>query len=129
MTIATPTGSAAAMTAVPTGIQFQLVKPGRVMAISDPLSGQTMLIGTTRQADGEHARIEAGRSAPGYTLLPTWLGIALDVSADQIDLKASMSGYTLAIAGQGRHERDGGSRGRKISSVSRLRQLTPSCGR
>lgn len=98
VTVAAPTGSAAAMTAVPTGVQFQFAKPGRVMTVSDPVSGQTMLIGTTRQVDGEHARIEASRSAPGYTLLPTWLGIALDASADQIDLKASMSGYTLAVA-------------------------------
>lgn len=98
VTIAASTGSAASMKAVPAGVQFQFAKPGRVMVISDPVSGQTMLIGTTRQTDGEHARVEASRSAPGYRLLPTWLGIAVDVSADEIDLKASTSGYTLAVA-------------------------------
>ncbi len=96
--IAAPTGSAAATTASATGVRFQVTKPGRVMAVSDSVSGQTMLIGTTRQTDGEHARVDIGRSAPGYVLLPTWLGVALETSSDQIDLKASLSGYSLEIA-------------------------------
>ncbi|MGI4794528.1 MAG: hypothetical protein ACRYG8_10710, partial [Janthinobacterium lividum] len=59
---------------------------------------QTMLIGTTRQVDGEQARIDMPRSAPGYVMLPTWLGIAVEISSEKIDLKASLSGYTLEIA-------------------------------
>ena len=93
--IGAPTGSPAATTATPTGVRFQVAKPGRVMAVSDAVSGQTMLIGTTRQTDGEHARVEIGRSAPGYVLLPTWLGVALETSSDRIDLKASLAGYAL----------------------------------
>ena len=96
--IGVPTGSPAATTASPTGVRFQVTKPGRVMAVSDAVSGQTMLIGTTRQTDGEHARVDMGRSAPGYVLLPTWLGVALETSSDQIDLKASLSGYALETA-------------------------------
>ena len=68
------------------------------MAVSDPVSGQTMLIGTTRQVDGQHAVVDVGRAAPGYVMLPTWLGLALETSSDEIDLKVSLSGYTLAIA-------------------------------
>ena len=96
--IATPTGSPAVTTTTPTGIRFQVAKPGRVMAVSDAVSGQTVLIGTTRQTDGERARVDIGRSAPGYVLLPTWLGVALETSADQIDLKVSLSGYALETA-------------------------------
>ena len=98
LAIGAPTGSPAVTTASPTGIRFQVTKPGRVMAVSDAVSGQTMLVGTTRQADGERARVDIGRSAPGYVLLPTWLGVAVETSSDQIDLKASLSGYALETA-------------------------------
>ena len=98
VSVAPPGGSAAVATAIPTGVQIQISKPGRVMAVSDPITGQTMLIGTTRQLTGERARVDVSRSAPGYTLLPTWLGVALQTSADKIDLKVSMAGYSLAVA-------------------------------
>lgn len=98
ISIGAPTGSPAATAAIPTGIRFQVAKPGRVMAIGDVVSEQTMLIGTTRQIDGEHARVDVGRSAPGYVLLPTWLGVALETSSDQVDLKASLSGFGLETA-------------------------------
>ena len=98
VTIGASNGSPAATSALPTGVQFQIAKPGRVMAVSDPVSGQTMLIGTTRQLNGQHAIVDVGRTAPGYVLLPTWLGLALETSSDEIDLKASLSGYTLAVA-------------------------------
>ena len=98
VTVGAGIGSPAATSAVPAGIQFRVAKPGRVMAVSDPVSGQTMLIGTTRQVDGQHAKVDVGRAAPGYVMLPTWLGLALETSSDEIDLKVSLSGYTLAIA-------------------------------
>ncbi len=98
VTVGSPTGTPATATAIPTGIQYKMTRPGRAMAISDPLSGQTMLIGTTRQVDGEQARVDMPRSAPGYVMLPTWLGIAVEISSEKIDLKASLSGYTLEIA-------------------------------
>lgn len=100
LTVAPATGSPAVATTIPTGIQYQLTKPGRVMSVSDPVSGQTMLIGTSRQMDGEHALIDISRAAPGYVLLSTWLGVALETSSDRVDLRASTTGYTLAIADQ-----------------------------
>lgn len=100
VTVGSPTGTPAMATAIPTGIQYKMTRPGRAMAISDPLSGQTMLIGTTRQVDGEQARVDMPRSAPGYVMLPTWLGIAVEISSEKIDLRASVSGYTLEIADQ-----------------------------
>lgn len=96
--IAAATGSPAGATAIPTGIQYKMSRPGRAMAVSDPISGQTMLIGTTRQLNGEHARIDTPRAAPGYVMLPTWLGVVVEISSEDIDLKASLAGYTLAIA-------------------------------
>ncbi len=98
VTIQAPTGSAAITVATPLGVRFQVAKPGRVMAVSDAVSGQTMLIGTTRQTDGTHARVDVARAAPGYVLRPTWLGVVLETSSDQIDLKASTAGYLLETA-------------------------------
>ena len=99
VTLATPNGgSPAAAIAVAAGIQYKIAQPGRAMAVSDPVSGQIMLIGTTREANGEHALIDAGRAAPGYVLLPTWLGIAIEPSSDKVDLKTSLAGYMLEIA-------------------------------
>ena len=96
--IGAATGSPAATSAIPTGVQFQIAMPGRAMAVSDPVTGQTMLIGTTRQMNGQHANVDIGRSAPGYVLLSTWLGMALETSSDVIDIKASLLGYTLSVA-------------------------------
>ncbi len=98
VTIAASTGTPAVATAIPSGIQYKFSRPGRVMAVSDPISGQTMLVGTTRQVNGEQARIETPRSAPGCVMLPTWLGIVVEISSENIDLKASLAGYTLLIA-------------------------------
>lgn len=98
VTIAQATGSPAATVAIPSGIQYKISRPGRVMAVSDPVSGQTMLIGTTRQVNGDHAMVDTPRSAPGYVTLPTWLGVAVEISSEDIDLKVSQAGYTFAIA-------------------------------
>ena len=67
--ISAATGSPAATTATPTGIRFQVAKPGRVMAVSDSVSGQTMLIGTTtpdrwRACQGRYREIRAGLRPP-----------------------------------------------------------------
>ena len=98
VTIAAATGTPAVATAVPAGIQYRVLRPGRVMAVSNPISGQTMLIGTSRQLNGDHAMVDIPRSAPGYVVLPTWLGVVVEISSENIDLKASLTGYTLAIA-------------------------------
>jgi hypothetical protein len=80
---------------VPDGIAFPFAAPGRVIAIEDPSSGQTLLIGTSRGAGEAGGAVVDARRAPGYSLLPTWLGVALEPSSDQVALRASLSGFTL----------------------------------
>lgn len=93
-TVASP----AVQTAVPDGIAFQFAQPGRVMTLLDPVTRQVLLLGTTRQAGGERAMIATRRSAPGYVLLPTVLGLALEPGSEAVDLRTSLSGFTLQVA-------------------------------
>ena len=92
------TGSPAVQTAVADGIAFQFAQPGRVMTILDPVTSQVLLLGTTRQAGGAHAMIATRRSAPGYVLLPTALGLALEPGSDAVDLRTSSVRFTLQVA-------------------------------
>ena len=91
------TATPAGQTALPDGIAFQFSRPGRTMTISDPLTGQLLLLGTVRQASATQSLIDARREAPGYVLLPTWLGLALEVDSDAVDLRVSQAGFTLQI--------------------------------
>ena len=91
------TASPAAQASVPDGIAFQFSRPGRTMTISDPQTGQLLLLGTVRQASATQSLLDARRSAPGYVLLPTWLGLALEVMSDAVDLRVSATGFTLQI--------------------------------
>ena len=90
-------GSPAAEAATPDGIAFQFVQPGRALAVTDPVTGQVLLLGTVRGSGRERTLIEAGRSAPGYILLPTWLGLALEANSEIVDLSVSLSGFALKI--------------------------------
>ena len=87
----------AAQSAIPEGIAFQFGQSGRALTVSDPVTGETLLLGTLRQAAREHSLIDARRSATGYVLLPTWLGLALEVTSDSVDLRVSQTGFTLQI--------------------------------
>lgn len=82
-------------TAVADGIAFQFAQPGRAMTITDPVTDQIMLLGTVRKSAGDRTAIAARRAAPGYVLLPSFLGLALEVSADAVDLRTSLAGFTL----------------------------------
>lgn len=89
--------TAAPQTAVPEGIAFQFGQSGRALTISDPVTGQTLLLGTLRTGGNDHTVIDTRRAATGYVLLPTWLGLALEVTSDDVDLRASQTGFTLKI--------------------------------
>ncbi|HYZ64079.1 MAG TPA: hypothetical protein VE650_16645, partial [Acetobacteraceae bacterium] len=90
-----PAGQAVAPEPVPDGIAFPFPQPGRALAVRDPVTGQTLLVGTSRQPSGPGPAVPSGRTAPGYALLPTWLGLALEPNSDQVDLRVSLSGFTL----------------------------------
>jgi hypothetical protein len=78
--------------------------PGQVVAIPDPLSGTTLLVGTQRAA-GHGSPVE--RRAPEFELLATWQGVAVMPRSDTLALRPQVDGFAitsgsdrvLAIAG------------------------------
>lgn len=80
--------------AAPDGTALPFVRPGRVVTVLDPMTGGVLLVGTSLVA-GPEAAIGAGRRTPDYVLLPTWLGVAVEPVADQVDLHAALAGFVL----------------------------------
>ncbi|HEY5301362.1 MAG TPA: hypothetical protein VIJ55_11865 [Acetobacteraceae bacterium] len=72
---------------------FAASRPGRVVAIVDPLGGGTLLIGT--QLEGGQAT-EAARQAPEFAVLRTSQGIAVEPLSDRLELQAIREGPTQA---------------------------------
>ena len=97
VSIGDPVGAVATQAIVPEGIGFSFAHSGRALTISDPVTGQTLLLGTLRQAGRDYTMIDTRRSATGYVLLPTWLGLALEVMSDSVDLRTSHQGFTVQI--------------------------------
>ncbi len=81
----------------PGGIEFQMKKPGGVVTLQDPASGATLLVGTSVEPGPDSAAAEARRT-PGFALVPTWLGIAVEAAADSTDLRSVRGGFLLAGA-------------------------------
>jgi hypothetical protein len=63
-----------------------------VIAIADPASGATLLVGTQRSS-GEG--IPAPRQMPEFNLLPTWVGVAVEPLADNLVMRAGIDGFVL----------------------------------
>jgi hypothetical protein len=79
------------------GLVFTVPRAGRVVAVLDPLTGGTLLVGVS-QAAGPAAAAPDGRRTPDYAVLPTWLGVAIEPLTDRIDLRASTPGFVLTGA-------------------------------
>ena len=66
--------------------------PGSVVAVADPLSGTTLLVGTQRR-EGEAVLV--GRHAPEFSLVPTWQGVVVQANADTVGLRPVAQGFAL----------------------------------
>ena len=66
----------------------------RVVTVLDPLTGGTLLVGTSLDA-GPAAAVAEERRTPDLVLLPTWLGVAVAPAADRVDLRATTDGFIL----------------------------------
>ena len=66
---------------------------GQVVAVPDPLSGSTMLIGT-QKAEGQGVAVD--RRSPEFALLSTWQGVALLPLTDALALRPAADGFVLA---------------------------------
>ncbi len=96
-----PPGPGIVQTSASEGVALKLDHPGRVVAVQDPVTGQVLLVGTSNQPAGPGPGNAVARAAPGYALLPTWLGVAVEPSSDRVDLRVSISGFTLVTPDAG----------------------------
>lgn len=69
--------------------------PGSVVALSDPASGATLLVGTQRR-DGQG--VAAQHRSVEFTLLPTWQGVAVVPASDRVAVRATQDGFILTAA-------------------------------
>jgi hypothetical protein len=70
-------------------------EPGGVLAMADPVTGTTLLVGTQRQPG--QAMI-ASRRTPQFTLLPTEQGVVVAPLADTVALHALPTGFALTTS-------------------------------
>ena len=73
--------------------------PGQVMSVPDPMTGGTVLVGTVAPAKGAGPGVAVGRATPEFTLLPSWLGVALTPMSDALVLRPVTAGFLLAVEG------------------------------
>jgi hypothetical protein len=65
----------------------------KAVTISDPLTGSDLLVGTVSQANAAANFTETG---PGFSVLPSWLGVAVLPQADDLGLNITRSGFELS---------------------------------
>ena len=75
------------------GVGFSMARPGRSVAVLDPVSGGVLLVGTSLADEGGVAQ---PRRTPDYRLLASWLGVPVEPSSDQVDLRSGSPGFVLA---------------------------------
>jgi hypothetical protein len=74
-------------------LQFPMPAANRTVTISDPLTGGDLLVGTVTQAN---AAANFAESGPGFSVLPSWLGVAVLPQADSLALNITASGFELS---------------------------------
>ncbi len=89
----TPKPAAFAETTIDGGITFAGGAPGQVVAITDPRSGGTLLIGTQR-VSGQGVLVE--RHTPEFNLPVTGQGIVVEPLSDAISLRITQAGFVLS---------------------------------
>lgn len=71
-------------------------RPSRVVALSDPLTGLPLLVGTVSEAA---PRQMATRNLAEFDLLETFLGVAVLARADRVALRTGSARFLLSIEG------------------------------
>ncbi|GBQ18915.1 hypothetical protein AA12717_0076 [Gluconacetobacter sacchari DSM 12717] len=79
------------------GILYPMRRSGRVLSISDPASGDRLLVGTSTTDDGG---ILSLRNGDGYDVWPTTEGVVIAAHSARIDLKPVPSGILLTEDGK-----------------------------
>jgi tetratricopeptide (TPR) repeat protein len=89
-----PLGSISPQTQTST-LEFPMQAANSTVTISDPLTGNNLLVGTVNKP-GQAANFL--QSGPGFAVLPAWLGVVVVPEADDIGLTQSASGFELVSA-------------------------------
>ena len=94
-----PSGAATVLRAIRPQPAAGLVRlpadhPGQVVAMTDPETGGTLLVGT-QVRPGQ--AVAVARTAPEYALLPTWQGVAVEPVSDRLALRLAPSGFVLNL--------------------------------
>jgi hypothetical protein len=71
---------------------------GTVVAIPDPDTGATLLVGTQRAAGQDFPTLH---QTPEFSLLPTWQGVVVEPLADSVAMRAGNDGFLLTGGSQG----------------------------
>jgi hypothetical protein len=79
-------------------IEFPMPAADKSVTISDPLTGGDLLVGTVTQAN---AAANFAESGPGFSVLPSWLGVAVLPQADTLGLNITASGFELSSTAPG----------------------------
>lgn len=87
--------AAVEVTATSAGLLLKLDRPGAVMAVADPATGQTLLVGTANPTTGAGAATATVRRAPGYALAATWLGVVVEPMSEATELRPASNGFLL----------------------------------
>ncbi len=77
----------------PVRLMLRAARPAEAIAVLDPETGGTLLVGTLREV-GEATPI--GRRAAAFEILPTRLGAAILPRADSVTLRALPNGFAAA---------------------------------
>jgi len=78
----------------------------KIVPLTDPETGSTLLVGT-QHVFGQGVAV--ARHAPEFTLLPSWMGVAVEALSDRPVLQADMKGFILGV--------DGGRPGLAVSPI------------
>jgi hypothetical protein len=92
ITAAPRTAHAIASKVAAGSLALPLATAARVVVMPDPLSGVDLLVGT---AHVPGSAVAVTRRMPGFVLLRTWLGVAVEPLTDRLALHAGAGGFTL----------------------------------
>ncbi|MBV9248892.1 MAG: hypothetical protein JO227_06555, partial [Acetobacteraceae bacterium] len=67
--------------------------PGNVIALTEPETGATLLVGTLRRTE---QAVLVQRQTPQLALLPTELGVAVEPLSDNVEMRAVPAGFVLS---------------------------------
>ncbi len=78
------------------GAAFGVARPGRSVAVADPVGMGALLVGTVL---GGAEAVQGERRTPDVAVFPSWLGVALEPLSDRVVLRRTEQGFALQGAG------------------------------